>query len=375
MMDRIPIAGPWITQKEIDYVADAVAHAWYNGANMYHERFENAMCSYLGMKYSVSLPSCTAAIHLSLLALGIGEGDEVIVPEGTWIASAAPITYVGATPIFADIDPYNWCLSPESFERWITPRTKAVIPVDLYGNIPDYDALLQVADRYHIAVIEDAAEAFGSIYHGKKAGSLGATGVYSFHGSKTLTTGEGGLLVTDREDIFKRVLFLRDHGRVQGEKMFWNSEVGFKYRLSSMQAALGLAQLERIDDLLQRKQEIFSWYQDELRDLKDVSFNSQAPDTRNSYWMVTIVLGPTYKKSKEDLIAAFNQRKITTRPFFYPLSSLPAYEKLEQAQQARRENKVCYDISARSINLPSALMMTREQVHYVCENLLELLHG
>ena len=215
-MDRIFIAGPWITQKELDYVADAVAHAWYGNANIYQERFEKAFCEYLGVKYAICLPSCTSAIHLSLLALGIGDGDEVIVPEGTWIASAAPVTYVGATPIFADIDAKNWCLSPASFDRWITPRTRAVIPVDLYGNVADYQALKEIANRHNIAIIEDAAEALGAEYQGKKAGSLGDCGVFSFHGSKTVTSGEGGMLVTDREDLYERILFLRDHWRAPG---------------------------------------------------------------------------------------------------------------------------------------------------------------
>jgi len=374
-MDRIPVAGPWITQKEIDYVSDAVAHAWYGNANMYHERFEKAFCDYLGVKYAMCLPSCTSAIHLSLLALGIGPGDEVIVPEGTWIASAAPVTYVGATPVFADVDARDWCLSPVSFERWITPRTKAVIPVDLYGNMPDYDGLLEVARRHNVSVIEDAAEALGSEYHGKKAGVLGATGVFSFHGSKTLTTGEGGMLVTDLEDLYKRILFLRDHGRAPGEKMFWNSEVGYKYKMSSLQAALGLAQLERIEELLERKEAIFSWYQRELANLPDITLNFQAQGVRNTYWMVTIVLGPSYEISKEELIAQFKKRNIDTRPFFYPLSSLPAYENLEQAKEAQRCNDVIYRLSPHSINLPCALNMTEEQTHYVCETLQEILKG
>src|SRR5947209_7488809 len=212
-MRRIPIAGPWITQKEIAYVTDAVTRNWYDDAQLYQQRFERAFADYLGVRHALSLPSCTAAIHLALAALGVSPGDEVIVPDATWIASAAPITYVGATPVFADIDMKTWCLSPQSFEECITPKTKAVIPVDLYGNMPDMDALLEVAQRNNIPVIEDAAEAAGADYKGQKAGSFGDTGVFSFHGSKTLTTGEGGMLVTDRDDIHQRALFLRDHGR------------------------------------------------------------------------------------------------------------------------------------------------------------------
>lgn len=366
-MKRIPVAGPWITQKEIDYVTDAVTNAWYENANIYHQRFEKAFAEYLGVRFGVALPSCTSAIHLSLLALGIGPGDEVIVPEATWIATAAPISYVGATPVFADIDPLTWCLSPQAFEACLSPRTKAVIPVDLYGGVPDWDAIRAIASRHHVFIIEDAAEAIGSEYKGRKAGSFGETGVFSFHGSKTLTTGEGGMLVTDREDVYQRVLQLRDHGRRPGDTLFWNYEVAHKYKMSSMQAALGLAQLERIDELLARKIEIFQWYQEELKDLAEVTLNYQPPGSKNTYWMVTIVWTPRYYLSKVQLISLLKERNIDCRPFFFPLSSLPAYENSTEAQLARQRNAVSYRISERSINLPSALNLSREDVKYVCD--------
>jgi len=372
-MARIPVAGPWITQKEIDYVTDAVTNAWYGNHNMYHERFEKAFAAYLGVRFAIALPSCTSAIHLSLAALGVGPGDEVIVPDITWIASAAPISYVGATPVFADIDPKTWCLSAESFQKCITPRTKAVIPVDLYGNMPDMDAIQEIARRHGIAIIEDAAEAIGSEYKGKKAGSFGDTGVFSFHGSKTLTTGEGGMLVTDREDIYRRCLFLRDHGRKPGDKQFWNTEVGFKYKMSSMQAALGLAQLERIEELIARKRQIFAWYQEALSGVDGITLNYEAPGTKNSYWMVTVILDRSFGIDKEQLIRLLSEHQIDSRPFFYPLSSLPAYEHLAQAREAQRRNRVSYQISPYGVNLPCALNMTQEKVRYVCDVLRDAL--
>ena len=372
-VDRIRIAGPWITQKEIDYVSDAVTHAWYGNANVYHERFEKAFADYLGVRFAVSLPSCTSAIHLSLLALGVGPGDEVIVPDVTWIASAAPITYVGATPVFADMDAKTWCLSTESFIECITPRTKAVIPVDLYGNMPDMDSIQKVAEQHGIAVIEDAAEAVGSEYKGKKAGSFGDIGVFSFHGSKTLTTGEGGMLATDRGDIYQRVLFLRDHGRKPGDRMFLNTEVAYKYKMSSMQAALGLAQLERIEELVARKREIFRWYAEELSDTEGIILNSEGRSTKNTYWMVTAILDKQYRVKKDRMMELMSEKHIECRPFFYPLSSLPAYEKLDQARQARRRNRVSYEISPYGVNLPSALNMTEEKVKYVCDALRSVL--
>ena len=187
-MDRIPVAGPWITQKEVDYVADAAARAWGPDHYRYNGRFEEALAAYIGRKHAITLPSCTSGLHLALLAAGVGPGDEVVVPESTWIATSAPITYVGAAPVFADVDPDSWCLSAESFAAAATSRTKAIIPVDLYGNMPDMDAILDIAGRYGIAVIEDAAEAIGSEYRGRRAGGFGFASAFSFHGSKTLTT-------------------------------------------------------------------------------------------------------------------------------------------------------------------------------------------
>ena len=364
-MNRIPIAGPWITQKEIDYVTDAVTNAWYNNANIYHQRFEQAFAEYIGVNYAVCLPSCTSAIHLSLLALGIGPQDEVIVPDVTWIASAAPINYVGATPVFADIDPITWCMSPESLRACITNKTKAIIAVDLYGSMPAMEEIKAIAHQHHLAVIEDAAEAIGSEYQGQKAGSFGDTGVFSFHGSKTLTTGEGGMLVTNREDIYNRVVFLRDHGRSSGDRLFYNTEVAYKYKMSSMQAALGLAQLERIDELVERKRQIFSWYQQELSDVAEISLNAEPPNTKNSYWMVTVVLSKKLGLDKKNLMDKMAEYNVDTRPFFYPLSSLPAYQHQPEASKAQSRNIVSYQISPYGINFPSNLNLTREQVNAV----------
>ncbi len=372
-MEPIPVAGPWITQKEIDYVTDAVSNCWYGQANKYHDRFEQAFAEYIGVEHAVALPSCTSAIHLALEALDVGPGDEVIVPDVTWIASAAPISYVGAQPVFADIDRQTWCLSPESFERRITSRTKAVIVVDLYGNMPRMDEILEIARRHDVPVIEDAAEAFGSEYAGRKAGGFGHTGVFSFHGSKTMTTGEGGMLVTNRRELYERVLILRDHGRVPGDVSFFNREVAFKYKMSSLQAALGLAQVERAEELVGRKRQIFAWYAEALWNLPGVSLNAEPSETRNSYWMVTAVFDPALGLKKENLGAQLAAVGIATRPMFHPLSSLPAYAHLSESSTARRGNLNAYEISPHGINLPCAMSVTREQVEFVCQELRNIM--
>ena len=365
-MERLLVSGPSITRKEIDYVTDAVTNAWYGNANIYHERFERAFGEYVGRRYAIALPSCTSAIHLALAALGVGPGDEVVLPDATWIASSAPITYVGATPVFADIDERTWCLSPKAFEDCVTPRTRAVIAVDLYGNMPDMDAILEIARQRQIAVIEDAAEAIGSEYKGQRAGSFGDASVFSFHGSKTLTTGEGGMLLTDDDDLRARALFLRDHGRKPGDKMFFNHEVAYKYKMSSMQAALGLAQLERIDELLEQKRRIFSWYEENLRHVKGIELNYGAPETRNVYWMVTAVVDPRIGLKKEEVMRLMDEHNVDCRPFFFPLSAIPAYYETEQARRARTRNHIAYRVTPYGINLPSGLNLTAENVAYVC---------
>jgi perosamine synthetase len=369
-MKPIPVAGPSITQKEIDYVTEAVKTAWFDKANVFQQRFESAMAVRHGRKFATALPSCTSGLHLALAALGIGPGDEVIVPELTWIATSAPISYVGATPVFADVDRASWCLDAGALEACITPRTKAAIVVDLYGNMPDWPALEAVAARHKIALIEDAAEAIGSICRGRPAGAFGAASVFSFHGSKTLTTGEGGMLLTDDEALFKRCLVLRDHGREPGDTMFFNNEVGFKYRMSSLQAALGLAQLERLDELVARKREIFGWYRERLAAVDGVTLNSEAAGVLNTYWMVTALIDASRKIGKETLVPRLTEQGISVRPFFYPLSAIPAYAAHPTAAGARVRNPVAYDISWRGINLPSGYNMTPELVDRVCAALI-----
>jgi perosamine synthetase len=369
---RIPIAGPSIGPKEIAYVTEAVETGWYEHANDFPARFEKAFAAWVGTRFAVALPSCTSAIHLALAAARVGAGDEVVVPDLTWIASSAPVTYVGAAPVFADADPSTWCVTAATVERRLTPRTKAIIAVDLYGSMPPLDDIRRLADERGLLLIEDAAEGLGSTLHGRRAGSFGHVGVFSFHGSKTLTTGEGGMLVTDDEQIYKRVLFLRDHGRAPGEKMFWNSEVAFKYRMTALQAALGLAQLERVDELVGKKRQLFDWYREELADVRGLVLNTEPAGVSNSYWMVTAILPPRPGNEKEAIIRRLSERGIDLRPFFYPLSTIPAYEALPAAAVARREHGAAHEVSRYGVNLPCALRLERSDVAAVAGALREV---
>lgn len=374
--ERIPVAGPWVTDLEVQFVAAAAANDWYGNAGQSVGMFEQEFAAALGVRHAAAVPHCTSALHLAVLSLGIGQGDEVIVPESTWVATAAPLAYVGAVPIFADIDPESWCLSPTSVEQMVTPRTKAILTVDLYGSVPDMDAISGIAQANDLSIIEDAAQSIGSSWQGRSAGTLGDVATFSFHGTKTLTTGEGGMLVTDRTDVFQRVGALRDHGRTATDfKYFVTHELAYKYRMSSLQAAFGRAQLARLPELLERKAQIFEWYEERLVDLPGVRLNRRDPSVHNTFWMVTAVVDDAYDLQTRSLMGAFDDRGIDTRPFFPPLSSLGAFAGYDTVRGARERNPVAYDIASRAINLPSAMKLVEDDVERVCAAFREILVG
>jgi perosamine synthetase len=352
---RIHYTKPSITEKEVAYATDAALNGWGDRCYEYIGRFESLFRKFTGASYAIATSSCTGALHMGLAALGIGPDDEVILADTNWIASAAPITYLGAKPVFVDVLPDTWCIDPAKAEAAITPRTKAIIAVHLYGNLCEMDQLLDIGARYGIQVIEDAAEAIGSRWHGKHAGSMGCFGTFSFHGTKTLTTGEGGMFVTNDSDLFDKVLTLSNHGRSATQtKQFWPDMIGFKYKMSNIQAAIGCAQMERIEELILRKREISQYYRQRLEVLPGISMNPEPSGTVNGAWMPTVVFDAQTGVTRESLQAAFAAENIDARVFFHPLSSLPMFEKLPQNQNA-------WNIPGRAINLPSFHDMTSLQ--------------
>lgn len=347
MKSRILYTKPSITELEVRYATDAAANGWGDQCYAYINRFEELFKRHLGVQYAIATSSCTGALHMGMAALGIGPGDEVIMADTNWIATASPIVNLGAKPVFVDILADSWCIDPKKAEAAITPRTKAIVAVHLYGNLCDMDALLAIGEKHGIPVIEDAAEAIGSIYHGKRAGSMGAFGAFSFHGTKTLTTGEGGMFVTNDADLFERVLTLSNHGRARSQtKQFWPDMVGFKYKMSNIQAAIGCAQMERIDELTSRKREIFVMYREQLAQHEGLSMNPEPEGTVNGAWMPTVVFSPETSITREKLQVAFAAENVDARVFFWPLSSLPMFELV-------KTNIRAWDIPQRAINLPS----------------------
>ena len=369
MKAHIYYTKPCITELEVDYAMDATRHGWGEHCYEYISRFEEGFKKYLGVRYAIATSSCTGALHMGLSALGVGPEDEVILADTNWIATAAPITYLGAKPIFVDISPVSWCIDPERVEAAITPRTKAIIAVHLYGNLCDMEQLLNIGRRYGIPVIEDAAEAIGSQYHGMHAGSMGTFGCFSFHGTKTLTTGEGGMFVTNNCHLYESVLTLSNHGRARKQpRQFWPDMVGFKYKMSNVQAAIGCAQLERIEGLVRRKREIFQYYRQQLGGLRGVTLNPEPFGTVNGAWMPTVVVATHTGVTRERLQAAFQDENIDARVFFHPLSSLPMFVSQPQNQHA-------WSIPGRAINLPSFNDMTTVEQDRTVEVIRRCLNG
>lgn len=359
-MSRIHYTKPSITDLEIRYATDAAANGWGERCYEYIGKFEAAFARHLGVRHAIATSSCTGALHMGLAALGVGPGDEVICADINWIASAAPVTYLGATPVLVDVLPDSWCLDPERVEAAITPRTKAILAVHIYGNLCDMDALLDIGRRHGIPVVEDAAEAIGSVWRGgRRAGSMGAFGAFSFHGTKTVTTGEGGMLVTNDDALYEKVLTLSNHGRARGQtRQFWPDMIGFKYKMSNIEAAIGLAQVERIDELIAGKRRVFKEYESRLDGLP-LTMNPEPEGTVNGYWMPTIVVDEQVPFDRESLLAEFKANEIDGRVFFWPLSMLPHFPD-------RPDNVVAHGLYARAVNLPTYHDLETQNIQRVC---------
>ncbi len=362
MTKFIPISKPSITQKEIDNVVDAVSSGWVSSLGKYINTFEEKFALFCDCKYALTTSNGTTALHLALVSLGIGQNDEVIIPDFTFIATANAVRYTGARPLLVDIDENTLCISPEKIEQAITPNTKAIIPVHLYGHPANMREINAIAKKYNIFVIEDAAEAHGASVNGKKVGGLGDCGVFSFYGNKILTSGEGGMITTNNKSLYERMKYLRDHA-MSSEKRYWHTEVGYNYRMTNLQAALGVAQLERVDELIDKKHKIFDWYHTELKDIKNISLNFTSKNSINVYWMVCVQIKNYSTSERDGLLKKLKNKGVDGRPFFYPISDMPMYGEVETS--------ITHKVSAKGLNLPSYYDITKNEVAYVCKTLLQ----
>ena len=360
-------AGPSISTREISYVTDAVTSGWNSRHSHYITRFENSFAEYVGAKYAMATSSCTGALHLSLMALGIGPGDEVIVPDVTWVATASAVMYTGAKPVFADINANDWTINLDSMRSLISSRTKAIMPVHLYGYGAAMNQIMQIAHEYNLYVIEDAAPAIGTEIGGKRAGTFGDFGCFSFQGAKLLVTGEGGMLVTDNEELFKRAKKDQDHGRKPGT--FWIDEVGHKYKMNNITAALGLAQIERAENQIFRKRRINSWYTENLSDIGSIAFQSESSGTHSICWMTSFTLNESSPISRDELISSLKQDGIDSRPVFPAISQYPIWQYQAKIQPNAMR------IGSTGINLPSGVMLGKSAIERVCVSIRKALRN
>lgn len=360
----IPISQPSITALELEYATDAIKSTWISSLGKYIDDFEKSFAEFCDAKYAVAVSNGTVAIHLALVCLDIGKDDEVIVPDLSFVATANAILHAGATPVFADIDPFNLCIDPEDIVKRITKKTKAIMPVHLYGHPADMLEINKIAKANNLLVIEDAAEAHGATIQGKRVGSFGDCATFSFYGNKNLTTGEGGMITTNDEALYKRLRYLRDHG-MSKEKRYWHTELGYNYRMTNVQAAIGCAQLKRMDEIMSKKENIFKWYDKYMPKSTELSINRTNDWATNAYWLMTLEIKNYTEEMREELMMKLKERGIDSRPFFYPMSQMPYIN-------VNANTPVTHKVYCTGINLPTFIDLKEEDVKYICDNLNDI---
>jgi perosamine synthetase len=364
----IPISNPALVGNELAYVTDCVKTSWVSSLGKYVSGFEEAFAEFCGTRHAVTCSNGTTALHLALLALGVEPGDEVIVPTLTYVATANAVMYCNAQPVFVDSEPQTWNMDPQQIESLITPRTKGIIVVHLFGHPVDMEAILDIARRHNLFVLEDAAEAHGAEYNGRRVGSIGDAATFSFFGNKIITTGEGGMITTNRQDLADEVRRLKNHG-MDPKRKYWFPTVGFNYRLTNVAAALGLAQLEKIDWHLAQRQAIAAWYREFLAVVPGLAWQPEMDWARHVWWLFTVLLDEEITLDRFEVLAALKARGVEGRQIVYPITQLPPY----QQAAAGRQFPVADRIVERGIHLPTWSGLTRDDVRYVCECLEECL--
>lgn len=358
---KISVYQPSLTGNERKYVDDCLDTSWISSKGKYNDLFASEFSKYIGAKYATTVSNGTLALHLAMLALGIGEGDEVIVPSFTYIASANAVRYTGAEVVFAESCEDSWQIAPDDIEHKITPRTKAIMPVHLYGHPCDMDSIMDIARRHRLFVIEDCAEAIGSEYKGKKVGSFGDIAAFSFFGNKTITCGEGGMIVTNDKTLFERAVHIKGQG-LAAHREYWHDTIGYNYRMTNIAAAIGLAQFEQIEKFVNRKIELAEYYEKSLRNLP-VHIHPSIGDVKHTYWMVSVMCEDV--EDRDRLRGYLKERGIETRPTFYPIHTMPMYSNKYQRLP------VAEKLGWSGINLPSYPALKDDELKYVCDNIRE----
>ncbi len=360
----IPVSEPDISEKEIEYVDDAVKSGWVSSHGKYIDEFESGFSKFIGTKYGLTVSNGTAALHLALSSLGIKDGDEVIVPDLTFISPVNAVIYNNAKPVLCDVDKRNWCIDTSKIEDLITDKTKAIIAVHLYGNSANMDELIKIKNKYGLYLIEDTAESLGTTYKNKMLGSFGDIGCFSFYGNKTMTTGEGGFCTTNDNKLYEKMSILRDHG-MTSKKRYWHEYIGYNYRMTNLQAALGLAQLERLNKFIEKKREIAKNYNNLLSSY--VTTHPEGSDYKGTYWLYSILLKD--ENTRDNLMEYLYKNNIDTRRFFYPVHEMPPYIKYSNS-----DYKISEELSRTGMNLPSSVKLTEKDVNYIAEKIIEFIN-
>jgi perosamine synthetase len=363
----IPVFAPWLSENVRRYVLDCVDSGWISSLGAYVGRFEREFARFCEAEHAVATSNGTTALHLALATVGVGPGDEVLVPDLTFVATANVVRYTGATPVLVDAHPVTWTLDPEDARRKVTPRTRAVIPVHIYGHPVDLDPVLELAARHGLAVVEDAAEAHGARYKGRRVGALGRVGAFSFYGNKIVTTGEGGMLVTNDAALAERATFLRDHA-MDPKRRYYHPEIGFNYRMTNIQAAIGCAQLEQVETILDRRKAIAAAYQAGLAGIPGLTGPPAESWAESVYWMYSVLVEPAFGLDRDAVRDGLRARGIDSRPFFVPLHELPPH-------RVAAPFPVATALSRRGINLPSGTGLALDEIATVCRALRELAGG
>jgi len=366
MRKKISFAGPSITQKEIDYVADGLINGFYETFDQHVKKLEHTISDYLGRKHAMATHTGTLALHLSNMCLGLKKGDEVICTDFSWVATAYSILYTGATPVFVDIDPDTWCIDPAKIREAITKRTKAIMLVHSFGIPAEMDEIMAIAKKFNLLVIEDACPSLGATYKGKKVGSFGDFGCFSFHGAKIAATGEGGMLTTDNDEYFEKAKLFAAMGRTDRKAVFWSDAVGVQYTMANLIASLALAQVERIEELVAIKRQTFKWYEERLQNVKGIKLIKEKEGTRANYCYPSILLEDIITTDRDEILRIFKENNIHARPAFPRMSEFPTLKQ-------RFSNPVAAKVEKRGISLPSAANITEDDVDFVCNKLIELI--
>jgi perosamine synthetase len=357
-----PVTEPKFGDAELRYVSECILTGWVSSAGKFVRRFEEQFSEFCETKFAVSSSSGTTALHLSLVALGIGPGDEVIVPSFTFISTANAVTFTGAKPVFVDSEPSTWNINPVEIKKAVTAKTKAIIPVHVYGHPANMGPILDIAREYNLAVVEDAAEAHGALYKGKKAGSFGDMGMFSFYGNKIITTGEGGMIVTDNEELAEKMHILRDHG-MDPKRRYWHSVLGYNYRMTNIQAALGVAQMERIDQIVEQKRRNAALYAKGLQNIPGITLPPEATWAKNIYWLYSILIDEEeFGMSSKELRSQLKERGIETRPLFPPVHQQPIYN-------TGQNLPVCEKLSRCGLSLPSSVKLNGDEIGRITEEI------